>query len=64
MLTSSEVAELVGVSEDTLKRWRRNTVRENRQYGPVFVRFDSGRVRYDPEDVQRFIDERKSQVVA
>lgn len=64
MLKSPEVAELVGVSEDTLKRWRRRTRRENKQIGPVFVEYETGIVRYDPVDVQRFIAERKSQVVA
>lgn len=64
MLKSPEVAQLVGVSEDTLKRWRRRTRRDKKQFGPVFVEYETGVIRYDPKDVQRFIDERKSQVVA
>ena len=64
MLTTAEAAELVGVSEETLKRWRRRTRREKKQIGPVFAEYETGIVRYDPEDVQRFIDSRKSQVVA
>lgn len=36
MLQTPEAAEYVGVSEDTLRRWRRRTRREGRQIGPTW----------------------------
>lgn len=38
MLKTPEAAERIGVSEDTLKRWRRRTRNEGRQIGPKWVR--------------------------
>lgn len=58
MLKSPEVAERVGVSEDTLKRWRRITRRDRRQYGPPFVQAESGAVLYPEEQLEKWIQDR------
>lgn len=54
LLTPDDVAKLLGVSKDSLARWRMNGD------GPPFVKLLIGRrqglVRYRPEDVQDFVD--------
>lgn len=49
MLRGPVVAARVGVSRDTLKRWRRLTERTGIQYGPPFGRTETG-VPFYPED--------------
>ena len=51
--TTEDVAEKLGVSTDTLERWRRAGD------GPKFIKFGRN-VRYDPEDVQAFINSHKA----
>lgn len=58
MLKSPAVAERIGVSEDTLKRWRRRTSREKKQIGPPFLRSDTGTVFYPEEGLEQWIKDR------
>lgn len=53
LLTAKEAAELLGVAERTLNRWRTVGV------GPAFIRFD-GRVRYTAADIEAFLKARKT----
>lgn len=50
LLTDSELAELLGASQQTVRNWRW------RGEGPRFVKLGGRLVRYKPEDVQAFID--------
>lgn len=53
LLTTEEVAELLGVAPGTVENWR------YKQEGPRFVKLGYKRhspVRYRPEDVQAFIE--------
>jgi excisionase family DNA binding protein len=57
LLTVSELAELVGVPEKTVYRWR------HRGEGPEPIRV--GRfLRFDPNDVSRWLEERKAASVS
>jgi predicted DNA-binding transcriptional regulator AlpA len=58
MLKSPAVAERVGVSEDTLKRWRRRTAREKKQIGPPFMRTETGLVSYPEAELEQWIKDR------
>lgn len=52
MLTSKQVSELLGVKLNTLQKWR------SRGTGPKYFKFggsNSAAVRYDREDVERFL---------
>ncbi|MGD9152286.1 MAG: helix-turn-helix domain-containing protein [Gammaproteobacteria bacterium] len=52
LLTAKEVAEQLGIKEDTLQAWR-----SNKRYNLPYVKI--GRyVRYNPEAVVKFIQER------
>jgi len=56
-LTVTELAELVGVPEKTVYRWR------HRGEGPEPIRV--GRfLRFDPNDVSRWLEERKAASVS
>ena len=48
-LSTSEVASILNKDESTLRRWRRLG------QGPRFRREDSGRVSYDPRDVDDYV---------
>lgn len=52
-LTDVEVADIINISVNTLRTWRRRGI------GPKFIKAESkrGTVRYDINDVQRWIDE-------
>jgi predicted DNA-binding transcriptional regulator AlpA len=55
MLTSRQVAEMCGVSLNTLQKWR------SRNVGPKYVKFsgsNASAVRYPRADVERFINAR------
>lgn len=61
MLKTPEAAERIGVSEDTMKRWRRRTQREGRQIGPVWERKPHGLmdvVVYDEAVLDQWIKDR------
>jgi len=45
MLTPKEAAEILGISPETLKDWRRADA------GPDFCRYETGTVRYKRADV-------------
>lgn len=57
MLKTPEAAEYLGVSVDTLKRWRRRTQREDRQIGPKWARQVHGLMEvvvYDEAELDQF----------
>ena len=58
MLKTPEVADRLGVSEDTIKRWRRRTIRENRQIGPPFMKSETGIVFYPEDELERWIKQK------
>lgn len=62
MLKTPEAAELLDVSEATLKRWRRRTLREGRQIGPKWKKVPlKGLVDvvvYDEADIEKWIKDR------
>lgn len=58
MLKTPEVARRVGVSEDTVKRWRRRTEREHRQIGPPYLRAETGIVLYPEDQLEQWIKDR------
>ena len=49
LLTSRQVAAILGVSVETLKKWRQ------RHKSPSFFRFPNGAVRYSPRTVMKFL---------
>jgi predicted DNA-binding transcriptional regulator AlpA len=56
LLTSKEVATLLGVSNNTLVAWRQ------KRYGPKFIKLSedgSGGVRYRLSDVEEFLMNRE-----
>lgn len=53
LLNSTEVAEMLGVSKMTLKRWRNN------DEGPAFIKMSRSNIRYKQEDVEQFIEDKK-----
>jgi predicted site-specific integrase-resolvase len=53
LLSTSELAEYLGFSARTIEGWRRSG------YGPDF-KIISGRAKYTPEDVQRWLDEKSA----
>ena len=58
MLKTPEVADRLNVSEDTIKRWRRRTLRERRQIGPPFIRAETGVVLYEEAALEQWIKDR------
>jgi len=58
LLTAAQAADFLGVSVDTLARWRQQGG------GPRFIKFNrakQGVVRYRPTDLERFIGEHVQQ---
>jgi predicted DNA-binding transcriptional regulator AlpA len=49
LLTTAEVARLLGLQPDTIKLWR------YRKTGPAFYRFGEGRIRYRLSDVEDYL---------
>lgn len=49
LLTPGETAELLRVSESTLKRWRREGK------GPTYTRLDAGSIRYHRADLEAWL---------
>lgn len=62
MLKTPEAAKFLGVSEDTMKRWRRRTLREGRQIGPQWKKVPLKGlvdvVLYDEAELQRWMKNR------
>jgi hypothetical protein len=54
LITEYDVAEILNVNVSTLRGWRR------RGEGPPYLRLETS-IRYDPQDVQRFIDASRRQ---
>lgn len=55
MLDPLAAAKRIGVSTDTLKRWRR---RKPAPYGPPFLRTESGTIRYPEPELEQWIEDR------
>jgi excisionase family DNA binding protein len=51
LLTSSEVCEILGISEPTLRRWT-----SNKSIPVVRLGKKGGRVRFKQKDIQAYID--------
>ncbi len=49
LLTASQAGELLGVSPETLERWR------GAGTGPAFVKLSGRYIRYQPDDLEAFI---------
>lgn len=62
MLKTPEAAKYLGVSEDTMKRWRRRTQREGEQIGPRWQKVPLKGlidvVLYDQTELDRWTKER------
>ena len=57
LLTTRQLAEKLGVSVATIERWRAN----NEQDQPPYIRLSSGAVRYNPIEVQYWLDSKTEQ---
>jgi predicted site-specific integrase-resolvase len=49
LLTARQAGELLGVSPETLERWR------GAGTGPAFIRLSGRYIRYQPDDLEAFI---------
>ena len=49
LLKPQHAAEMLGISKSTLARWRQQGI------GPTYIRYETGRILYDPEDIELFI---------
>lgn len=56
LLTTQEVARLLRVDPSSVRRWRA----EQPPLGPPFIRLSERVVLYDADDVQDWLDERRS----
>jgi len=56
LVSSAEAARMLGVKPQTLANWRQ------KGKGPALVRVSANRVKYDPADVQAWIESKKSEV--
>jgi excisionase family DNA binding protein len=54
MLTTRQIADLVGVSPETVLRWQRHG------HGPAAIRLPSGALRYRREDVEAWLTQRST----
>lgn len=50
LLTSQQVADLLGLKKDTIEKWRRQ------RRGPAFVRL-GGAIRYRQSAIRKFLDD-------
>ncbi len=57
LLTTKQLAEKLGISVATIERWRAN----NEQNQPPYIRLSSGAIRYNPTDIQKWLDSRTAQ---
>lgn len=57
LMTTEEVAKLLGLEVNTLTKWR-----TNKTNGPPWIYLGKGKrsVRYDPDDVAKFIADNKT----
>jgi hypothetical protein len=55
MLTTAQVAIIMAVSIDTLKKWRQRSAN-----GPRFIRYGDGSIRYRLSTVLRYIDDHET----
>lgn len=53
LLRQAEAAELLGVSEETLRAWRKL------KRGPAWIRYSSRSVRYRRDDLDAWLDENR-----
>ena len=51
LLTTRQVAAILNAKIETVKKWRR------RRIGPLFLKLDSGAVRYRLEAVQKYLSD-------
>lgn len=58
MLKTPEVAIRVGVSRDTIRRWRRRTRKEGHQIGPPYIVTETGVVLYPEDQLEQWIQDR------
>lgn len=59
LLTTEEVAKLLGVAVSTLIRWRRETRKEKKQTGPYWVQISHNVVKYRRGAVDDYIVSRE-----
>lgn len=52
MLKPGQAAEHIGVTTETLRRWRKHGE------GPPFVKLSTGRVRYPADELVRYLEQR------
>ncbi|MEV0278618.1 helix-turn-helix domain-containing protein [Streptomyces sp. NPDC050610] len=57
LLAPPQLAELLAVSDKTLRNWR------NGNKGPRYLKLDGGAVRYPMQDVYAWLDEQRSSTV-
>ena len=60
LLTESEAAEILGVSKQFLRESRMHGIRPAKGDAPPWIRVGSRSIRYDPADLQQFIDARRT----
>lgn len=58
LLTARQAGEQLGVSPETLERWR------GAGTGPAFIRLSGRYIRYRPDDLEAFIEARRRQNTA
>lgn len=58
LLSPSDVADRLGVSERTLESWRRGEVRSTS--GPPFLSLTGGTIRYAEEDLEEWLRSRRA----
>jgi len=54
LLTDVQVAEALGLNVNTLRKWRMFG-----NVGPRFLRIGKGSIRYDPTDLDRYLETRR-----
>lgn len=59
LLNPREAAQLLGVKPSTLERWRSASRSNGPPRGPAFVKLGGKRIRYRPEDIVAYIEERR-----
>lgn len=51
-ITPTQVAQYLGITNRTLREWR------SQDYGPTYIRFESGAIMYSFASVKRFANKR------